>query len=65
MLGLRKKGPNREFTHAPDRKIMAVDPTTEIRWSEMERGHWQAECRCGTELARSARRRSSYSARPL
>ena len=49
MFDRRKKGPSRAFTHAPDCKIMAADPTTEITWSEVETGHWRAECRCGIE----------------
>ena len=49
MFDLRKKGPTRPFTHAPDCPILRADPSVEIPWSEMERGHWQAECRCGKE----------------
>ena len=49
MFDLRKKWPTRPFTHAPDCPILRADPSVEIPWSEMERGHWQAECRCGKE----------------
>jgi hypothetical protein len=53
MLGFKKKGgPNRPFVHAPDCKIMKVDPTTEIKWQEHERGLWIAECVCGKEYER-------------
>jgi hypothetical protein len=49
MFGLRKKGPTRPFVHAYDCKILAADPGVEIKWSEIERGHWVAQCVCGTE----------------
>jgi hypothetical protein len=49
MFDLRKQGPTRPFAHAYDCKILAADPGVEIQWSEIERGHWVAECVCGTE----------------
>lgn len=49
MFSLRKRGPSRAFTHTPDCKIMKADPTTDISWSEVESGPWQAECQCGKE----------------
>ena len=39
MFDLRKKGPTRPFTHAPDCPILRADPSVEIPWSEMEPGH--------------------------
>ena len=53
MLGYKKKGgPTRPFTHTPDCKIMKADPSTEIRWQEIETGYWVAECQCGKEYWR-------------
>ncbi len=50
MLGLTKKQPILPpFTHADDCKILKTDPGVEIEWSEMERGHWVATCRCGEQ----------------
>jgi hypothetical protein len=49
MFGLKKKGPDKAFSHAFDCKILAADPDTKIEWSEIERGHWRAVCRCGSE----------------
>jgi hypothetical protein len=49
MFGLKKKGPNKAFSHSDNCKILAADPGVEIQWSEIERGHWVAECVCGTE----------------
>jgi hypothetical protein len=49
MFGLRKRGPTRPFAHADDCKIVKADPSVVIPWSEVESGHWQAECRCGKE----------------
>lgn len=50
MFGLNKKrGPDKAFVHAEGCKIKAADPTVSIEWSELERGHWRAECKCGTE----------------
>ena len=45
----RKKKPSQPFTHAGDCKIVRVDPSISIPWSEIERGHWQAVCRCGKQ----------------
>jgi hypothetical protein len=45
----RKKGPIRPFAHADNCKIMKADPTTKIPWSDVESGHWRAECQCGIE----------------
>jgi hypothetical protein len=44
-----KKGPTRVFTHAYDCRIVKADPGVKIPWSEVESGHWQAVCSCGTE----------------
>ena len=49
MFGLKKKGPTQPFTHADDCKIVKADPTVQIEWSEVERGHWREVCVCGTE----------------
>ena len=49
MFGLSMKGPTHSFVHADDCKIVKADPGVEIMWSEIESGHWQAECRCGKE----------------
>ena len=49
MFGLSMKGPTHSFVHADDCKIVKADPGVEIPWQEIERGHWQAECRCGKE----------------
>jgi hypothetical protein len=50
----RKKGPTRPFAHADDCKIVKADPDVEIPWQEIERGYWQAECRCGKEYFHEA-----------
>ena len=49
MFGRTKKGPDKAFIHSENCKILAADPSAEIQWSEIERGHWVAECVCGTE----------------
>ena len=49
MFGLRKRGPTRPFPHADDCKILKADPGVEISWSEIESGHWQAVCGCGSQ----------------
>jgi hypothetical protein len=49
MFGLRKTGPTRPFAHAYDCRIVKADPGVEILWSEVESGHWQAVCECGSE----------------
>ena len=49
MFGRRKKGPTRPFVHTYDCKIVKADPGVEILWSEVESGHWQAVCECGSE----------------
>ena len=49
MFDLRKKGPSRPFVHADDCKILKADPGVEISWSEIESGHWQAVCGCGSQ----------------
>jgi hypothetical protein len=41
--------PARPFSHADGCKILAADPGVQIEWSEIERGHWVATCRCGEE----------------
>jgi hypothetical protein len=53
----KKKGPDKAFDHSADCKIQAVDPTVSIEWSELERGHWVAECVCGTEYYHEPRTR--------
>ena len=53
MLGFKKQGgPTRPFMHAPDCKILKADPTTEIKWQEVETNYWVAECTCGKEYWR-------------
>jgi hypothetical protein len=52
MLGLRKKGPTRPFSHTSDCKILRVDPGVKIPWNEIETGLWVAECQCGKQWAR-------------
>ena len=49
MFGRPKKAPDKLFMHAEGCRILAADPTAEIQWGELERGHWVAECVCGTE----------------
>jgi hypothetical protein len=49
MFGLKKRGPTRPFTHGDNCKILKADPTVQIRWSEVETGHWRADCQCGSE----------------
>ena len=49
MFDLRKKGPTRPFTHAPDCPILRADPSVEIPWSEVESGHWRAARVCGSQ----------------
>ena len=49
MFGGRKKGPTRPFQHADGCKILKADPGVQIKWSEVESGHWQAVCVCGEE----------------
>jgi len=46
---MKKRGPTQPFTHADDRKIVKADPDVQIEWSEVETGHWEAVCVCGTE----------------
>jgi hypothetical protein len=48
MFGL-KKGPTRPFSHADNCKILKADPGVEIKWSEVETGHWRAVCQCGSD----------------
>ena len=48
MFGL-KRGPTRPFTHAESCKILKADPGVEIKWSEVETGHWRGVCQCGSE----------------
>jgi hypothetical protein len=45
----QEEGPGKAFSHTEDCRIQAADPTVSIGWSELERGHWQAVCVCGTE----------------
>jgi len=52
MSSRKERGPTRPFMHTPDCKIMKADPTTEIKWQEVETGLWVAECRCGKEYER-------------
>jgi hypothetical protein len=54
MFDFKKKGPTRPFVHADNCKIVKADPSVEISWQEIERGHWQAECRCGKEYFHEA-----------
>jgi len=49
MFGLRKKGPIRPFTHADNCKILKAESHRQIKWSEVETGHWRAVCQCGSE----------------
>jgi hypothetical protein len=49
MFGLRKKGPDKAFSHTADCKIVKAQGGDEIPWSEIESGHWQAVCQCGSE----------------
>jgi hypothetical protein len=51
MLGFEKRRPPilPAFQHADGCKIMKADPTTEIRWSEIRRGVWEAICVCGKQ----------------
>jgi hypothetical protein len=49
MFGLMKRGPTRPFAHADNCPILKADPGVEIKWSEVETGHWQAICQCGSE----------------
>jgi hypothetical protein len=46
----KKRGPTRPFAHADNCKIVTADPGVEIPWSEVESGHRQAVCACGSEL---------------
>ncbi|MCD6022739.1 MAG: hypothetical protein K0R20_2449 [Actinomycetia bacterium] len=65
MLGFKKKGgPPRPYTHAPDCKILTLDPSFEAPWQEIETGLWGAECQCGKEVLARATYRRSRSARP-
>ena len=53
MLGFKKQGgPPRPFTHAPECKILNLDPNFEPPWQEIETGLWVVECRCGKEYWR-------------
>ena len=45
----RKKGPTQSFVHADYCKILKADPSTQIPWLEVERGHWVATCQCGVQ----------------
>ncbi len=45
----RKRGPDKAFVHAEDCRILAADRTAQIQWSEVEAGHWEAICVCGTQ----------------
>lgn len=49
MFHRTKKGPDRPFVHSDGCKILAADPSVQIEWSEIERGHWQAVCVCGKD----------------
>jgi hypothetical protein len=50
MFGLKKKRcPAQPFSHSENCPILKADPTTQIEWVEVETGHWQAVCQCGTE----------------
>jgi hypothetical protein len=49
MFGIKKRGPTRSFTHVDNCKILKADPGVEIKWSEVETGHWRAVCQCGSE----------------
>lgn len=54
MLGLRKKGPSKEFSHTDDCKIVKADPGVKIPWNEVETGLWVAECLCGKQYQHEA-----------
>jgi len=54
MFGSKKKGPTREFTHAPDCPIVRADPSYVPPWQELETGVWSATCVCGREVEREA-----------
>jgi hypothetical protein len=54
MFGLKKKGPDKAFSHTADCKIVKADPDVQIPWNEVERGHWVAECQCGKEHVHAA-----------
>jgi hypothetical protein len=53
MFGVReRKGPSRPFTHTDDCVIVKADPGVAIEWQQVERGRWEARCRCGVEYFR-------------
>jgi len=64
MSSRKERGPTRPFMHTPDCKIMKADPTTEIKWQEVETGLWVAECRCGKEYERERPRTSVFGSTP-
>jgi hypothetical protein len=49
MFGLRKKEPDKAFSHTDDCKIAKVTPGVKIPWNEVESGHWVATCQCGEQ----------------
>jgi hypothetical protein len=57
MFGSQEGGRADPAVHArPDCKLMKADPTTEIKWQEVEAGLWVAECQMREGIrTRSAR----------
>ena len=51
MVG-RTGGPPLPFTHAPECKILKLDPGFEPPWQEIETGLGIAKCQCGKEYWR-------------
>jgi hypothetical protein len=49
MFGRKRGPPDKTFSHSDNCKIVAADPGVSIEWSEIETGHWQAVCVCGTQ----------------
>ena len=45
----RKKRPTQSFVHTDYCKILKADPSTQIPWLEVERGHWVATCQGGIQ----------------
>lgn len=52
MFGLKKKSPDRAFSHTYDCKIVQSDPGVEIPWSYVGDGLWEAVCVCTKEFYR-------------
>jgi hypothetical protein len=49
VFGLKKKGPDKAFSHSDNCAIVRADPTVSIPWNETRSGHWEARCQCGAE----------------